>query len=242
VLTLALILVSVLAVAGGVVAVAAPDPRPASVGAFGAVLLAALIVDPMPSGAAVIARIAGACLGGWLVWMALRPAPRRSANSALGWLGAAGTAAAAYAIGWLAASALGANVATGVGDGLAAGVPGATLAGGSLVARAAVAAAAALLVLGAAPVVLPRDGHRLGLGIALLLGGTGLLVAALGAGPDDVMQLTIAVLVALTGAATAAVTTALLKAGGDLALRDAPGREPAVRHRAADDAHRGAVR
>ena len=241
-LTPILVLVAIVVVAGGVVAVAAPDPRFATLGAFGAVLLAALVVDPLPSGAAVIARVAGALLGGWLVWTALRGAPRASARSALGWPGAIGVAAAAFAIGWLAASSFGATVAVGVGDGMVADVPGATLAGGSVVARAAIATAAVLAVLAATPVVLPRDGHRLGLGLVLLIAAASLLCDALGAWPDDVVELAFAVLVALTGAAIAAVVAALLRTGGDLVLHDVRAREPAVRHRAADDAHRDAAR
>jgi hypothetical protein len=242
VLTPILVLVAVLAVAAGVVAVAAPNPRYATLGAFGAVLFAALVADPLASGAAVIARLAGAGLGGWLVWTALRGAPRMSARSALGWPGAIGVAAAAFAIGWLAASSFGATVATGVADGLAADMPGAALAGGSVVARAAIATAAALAVLAAVPVVLPRDGHRLGLGLVLLIAAASLLGDALGAAPDAVFELAIAILVALTGAAIAAVVAALLRSGGDLVLHDALAREPAVRHRAADDAHRDLTR
>lgn len=241
-LTPILILAAIVVAASGVIAVTAPDPRHATLGAFAAVLLAALVVDPLPSGVAVIARVAGALLGGWLVWTALRGGPRSSARSALGWPGAIGAAAATFAIGWLAASSFGATVAMGVGDGLVANVPGATLAGGSLVARAAIAAAATLAVLAAAPVVLPRDGHRLGLGIVLLLAAVSLLCGALDAAPDDALELAFAVLVALTGAAIAAVVAALLRTGGGLVLRDMLAREPAVRHRAADDAHRGTER
>ncbi len=241
-LTAILVLVAVSAVAAGVIAVAAPNPRHATVGAFGAVLLAALVVDPLPSAAAVIARLAGAALGGWLVLIALREAPSTSARSALGWAGAAGVGAAAFATGWLAATAFGATIAMGVGDGMVAGVPGATLASGSLVARAAIAAAVALAVLAAAPVILPRDGHRLGLGAVLLIAAASLLYNALSSPTDPGLELAFAVLVALTGASVAGIVTAMLRAGGDLVLRDALARDPAVRHRAADDAHRGADR
>ncbi len=46
----------------------------------------------------------------------------------------------------------------------------------------------------------------------------------------------------LAGAALAATVAALLRSGGDLVLRDGLAREPAIRHRAADDAHREASR
>jgi hypothetical protein len=237
-----LVLVAVLVVACGVTAAAAQDPRLATLGAFGAVTLAALVSDPLPSAAALLARLAGALLGGWLVWMSLRGAPRVSARTALGWPGTAGVAAAAFAGGWLAASHLGVTVVNSVGDAQAAGVPGGSLAGGSAVALAAISAAAALAVLAAAPVVLPRDGLRLGLGVILLVAAAGLLGDGAGAGPDDTLDLAVAILIALTGAAIAGVTTAMLRTGGDLVLRDALAREPAVRHRAADDAHRGDAR
>jgi len=242
VLTPILAIVAALAVAAGVVAVAAPNPRHATLGAFTAVLLAAFVVDPMPDAPAIVARVAGAGVGGWLVWTAGREAPGATTRSSLGWPGAAGVAVAAFAIGWLAASAFGGTVATGVGDGVVANVPGATLADGSLVARAGIAAAVSLAVLAAPSVVLPRDGLRLGLGVVLLIAAASLLSDALGASPDDVLDLAFAVLVALTGAAVAAVTAAMLRAGGDLVLRDVLAREPAVRHRAADDAHREGAR
>lgn len=241
-LTPFLVIAAVLAAAGATAAVAAPNPRHATLGAFMAVLLAGFVADPLPDPAALVGRAAGTLLGGWLVWTALRGAAPASSRSSLGWPGAAGVAAAAFAIAWLAAGAFGGAVATGVGDGLVAGVPGATLAGGSLVARAAVASAAAMAVLAAAPVVLPRDGHRLGLGALLLLAAAALLVNALGAAPDGALEVAFGIGAALTGAAIAAVTAAMLRTGGDLVLREPIAREPAVRHRPADDAHRGPAR
>ena len=47
-----LVLIAALAVLGGAVAVAAPNPRHATLGAFAAVLLAGLAVDPLPPPAA----------------------------------------------------------------------------------------------------------------------------------------------------------------------------------------------
>jgi hypothetical protein len=241
VLTPLLVLLAALAVAAPVVAVAAPDPRHATLGAFAALLLSSLVSDPLPSGTALVARIVGALLGGWLVWMAVRAAPRSTARSALGWPGGAGVGAAAFAIGWLAASALGATLASHVGSAVP-DVPGGVLAGGSLACRAGIAAAVAIAVLAAPSVVLPRDGLRLGLGVVLLVAAAGLASDALIAVPDDSLELALAVLVALLGATVAAVTATMLRSGGDLVLRDVLAREPAVRHRAADDAHPGAAR
>jgi hypothetical protein len=204
VLTAIQLLAGVLAVAAAVAAVAVPNARHATLGAFAAILLAALVADPLPSAAALVARLAGTLLGGWLVWTALRGSPASGAPTS------AGSDAAAAA-----------------------------LEGGSLVARGAMGTAAALGVLAAIPVVMPRDGHRLGLGVVLLVAAAALLCAALGQGPDDSLELGVAILTALTGAALAAVTAAHLHAGGDLLLRDALAREPAVRHHPADEAHRG---
>ncbi len=240
-LTPILILVAVLAAAAGVVAVAAPDPRHATLGAFGAVLLAAFVGDPLPAAAALAARTLGAVLGGWLVWIALRAAPRQTARSALGWPGAAGVAVAAFVVGWLAASALGIALATHVGAALP-DVPGESLAAGSLISRAGLATAAALAVIAAPFVVLPRDGLRLGLGVVLIIAAAGLTLDALAPGPDDALELGIAVLVALAGGALAAATTAMVRTSGDLVLRDVLAREPAVRHHAADEAHRDPAR
>lgn len=231
------LLAAVLVVAAGVAAVAAPNARHATVGAFAAILLAVLVADPLPSPAGLVARAAGALLGGWLVWMALRGSPARGAPTAVGWAGATGLAVAAFAVGWLVATTVAGAL---VSDGSAGpDAAGATLQAGSLVARGAVGAAAALGVLAAGPIVMPRDGHRLGLAIALLLAAATLLSAGLAPAPDDTLQLGIAILTALTGAAVAAVTSALRHTDGDLLLRDPLAREPLVRHRATDDAHRG---
>ncbi len=237
-----LILIAVLAAAGGVVAVAAPNPRHATLGAFSAVLLAAFVAEPLPGPAALVARAAGAALGGWLTWTALRGAPRATDRSALGWPGVAAVAVAAFAIGWLAAGSFAVTVVMGVGDGRVEGVPGASLAAGSPVAVAAIAAACALAVVAAHPVLFPRDGHRLGLGAVLLLTAAALLDNGLGAGPDETLELAIAILTVLTGAAIAAVVAGLLRTVGDLRLHDPLAREPAVRHRPSDDAHRGSTR
>jgi hypothetical protein len=238
VLTPILILVAALVVAG-VTAMAAPDPRLATLGAFGAVVLAALVVDPPPQSAAIAAHVLGGVLGGWLVWTAIREVPRTSARSALGWQGATAVAVVAFAIGFLAASALGAMAAGIVGSGTAA-VAGGQLAGGSLVSRAAIGAAAALGVLAAPAVVLPRDGLRLGLGVVVLVSAASLLSNALSPAPDDALELAFGLLAAITGAALALAASTMLRTGGDLILREVLAREPAVRHRAADDAHREA--
>jgi hypothetical protein len=240
--TSALILFAVLAAAGGVVAVAAPDPRHAVAGAFGAMLLASFAADPLPGALALVARVAGAALGGWLAWIAVRSAPAVTSRSALGWAGAAAVAIVALAAGWLAALSLGTTLATPAADGSVSGIAASSLAAGSQVAAGAVGAAAALAVLAATPVFRPRDGLRLGLGSILLLAAGSLVVTALAPAPDDVTELAFALIAACAGAAVAAVVGALLRTTGDLELHDARRPDPAVRQRPADEAHRRAAR
>jgi hypothetical protein len=237
-----LVLFAVLAAAGGVVAVAAPDPRHAVLGAFGAVLLASFAADPVPGAVALVARVVGAALGGWLTWIAVRQAPAAGGRSALGWPGAAAVAIVAFLAGWMAATGLGVSLGTTAADGSSTGIAAASLLAGSPVPAAALGAAAALAILAATPVFRPRDGLRLGLGCVLLLAAGSLLVNALAAAPDDGMELAIALVTACAGAALAAVVGALLRTGGDLELRVASRRDAAVRHRPADEAHRRVTR
>jgi len=237
-----LVLFAVLVVAGGVVAVAAPDPRHAVLGAFGAVLIASFAADPLPGAVALVARVAGAGLGGWLAWIAVRQAPAASGRSALGWPGTAAVAIVAFLAGWMAAAGLGVTLGTTTAGGSISGIAATSLAAGSPVPAGALGAAAALAILAATPVFRPRDGLRLGLGCVLLLASGSLLANALAAAPDDGTELAFALVTACAGAALAAVVGALLRTGGDLELHDARRRDPAVRHQPADEAHRRVVR
>ena len=126
------------------------------------------------------------------------------------------------------------------GDGPSVGAA-AALAAGSLVPRAALGAALALTALAAAPVLVGRDVLRLGLGLLLLLTAVGLLRNALGGGPDGIVELALAVLTAVSGAAVAGLVGRSLSIHGDLLVRnsqrDAAVRDPGPRHRSTDDAH-----
>jgi hypothetical protein len=106
------------------------------------------------------------------------------------------------------------------------------------VSRAALGAAFALAALAAGPVLLARDVLRLGLALLLLVAAADLAGNALGVGANASADLATAVLIALAGAAVAAVITGSLRATGDLELRAGTDRETAVRHRPADEAHR----
>ena len=238
-MTPVLVALAVLVVAGAVAAVAASTPRLAVLGLFVALVGAAYVADPIPGPAGLGARLAGTTLGAYLVWIALRRSPGALPPATAGWLGSGAIAAAAFVAGWLAAGGLGEALAAGVGPGEGSTTRGleTALVGGSVVARAAVAAAFALIAVSLPQVVLPRDTLRLGTGCLLLLAAAGLLGNALVGQLDPVVELALAVLTALAGAGAAAVIATSIRHGGDLVIRDALRPDAAVRHRAADDAH-----
>jgi hypothetical protein len=234
-----LVALAVLVVAGAVVAVAAATPRAAILGLLVATLGAAYVADPLPGPVGLAARLVGTTLGTYLVWIALRRAPRALPPATAGWLGSGAIAAVAFVAGWLAAGGLGETVAGAAasGEGPGIGNVAVALAQGSLTARAALAAALALTAVALPQVVLPRDTLRLGTGCLLLLAAAGLLGNALVGRLDPVVELALAVLTAFAGAAVAAIIAGSIRHGGDLVIRDALRPDAAVRHRPADDAH-----
>jgi hypothetical protein len=244
-MTLALVILAAVVAAGGVTAVSAREPRFAALGTVVALVGSAYVADPVPSILALAVRLVGAVLAGYLLWVALRRAPAPTSGWRLGWPGATAIAIVAFAAGWLAADSLGAALATSgsAAGGAAGSVEGGTaavapaLAAGSLVGRAAIAAAFALVALLAAPVLVTRDVLRMGLGLLLLVAAAGLLLAGLTAGIDPAIELGLAVLTAAGGAAVAIVSSASLRVHGDLAIREPGGREAPVRRRIGDEAH-----
>ena len=241
-MTPVLVFLAVAVVVGGVAAVAAVTPRLAVLGLLLALAGSAYVADPLPGPLGLGARLAGTTLGVYLIWIALRRAPAAMPAAATGWVGAAAIAVAAFAAGWLAAGSLAASFASGPaasqGAGTAAGGVAAALAGGSLVSQAAVGAALALTALAVPQVLLARDTLRLGVGLLLLLAAAGLLANALAAPLDNVVGLGGGLLVACAGAGVAAVIEGSIRRGDDLVIRDALRPDAAIRHRAADDAHR----
>jgi hypothetical protein len=237
-MTPALVILAVIVAAGAVVAVGAATPRFAALGMFVALVGSAYVADPLPGPIGLAARLAGTTLASYLVWISLRRAPSVAQGSAVAWPGAAAIAAVAFVAGWLVADALGGALGAGAGDGPGPGIAGAALATGSLVARAARGASFALAAVAAGPVLVARDTLRMGIGLLLLLAAATLVRNALAGTGDDAIELGIAVLTALSGAAVAAVIAADLRRTGDLALRETLRRDPSIRHRAPDDAHR----
>src|SRR4029079_19819307 len=61
---------------------------------------------PLPGLVGLAARLAGAVLAGYLLWVALRKAPAPTAGWHVGWPGAAVLAAVAFVAGWFAAGSL----------------------------------------------------------------------------------------------------------------------------------------
>jgi hypothetical protein len=232
-----LIALAVVAAAGAVVATGAREPRLAVLGLLIALLGAAYVADPLPATIPLAARLVGAVLGSYLVWVSLRGAPVPAAGSSLGLPGAAVIALVAFAAGWLGAIAVGDALQSLPGDGPSIGIAAPGLVAGSELSRAAMAAAFGMAALALGSLLLARDVLRLGLGLLLLVAAAERFLAALGGPATDVTVLAFAVLIAAGGAGVAALVSRALRLQGDLVLRAPSSREVAVRSRGADEAH-----
>ena len=185
--------VALAVVLGAVVAGSARSARTAILGLVVTMVGAPLIAEPLPDVFALAARLVGALLAGYLLWIATRGHNVRTAGSLLGWPTDAFVAVAGAAVGY-GSHGLGAPTS------------------GPAVASAAGFALAALAVL---PVVTGRDILRVGLGLGLLLGGALLVRTGLGGTPDALEEVLTAGLVAALGG-----TVAILAAS---AYADGPG-------------------
>ena len=145
----ALVGVAVAVIAGAVVASSARNARTAIFGLVLTMVGAPLLADPLAPPLGLAARLVGAVLAGYLLWVAARGHRVLTTGSLVGWPTEAFLAIAAAVVGF-GSHGLGAP---------AAGPPLAAAAGFAL---------AALSVL---PVVNGRDVLRIGIGLALLLGG-----------------------------------------------------------------------
>lgn len=178
--------VALAVVLGAVVAGTARNARAAVLGLIVALVGGSFVADPLPDSLGLAARLVGAVLGGYLLWIAGRGSDARTGGSRLGWPAELLIAAAAGAVGYGS-------------HGL-----GAPAAGPAL----AQAAGFALVALAVAPIANGRDILRVGLGLNLLAGGTLLVRTALGGTPDALEQLVIAALVAVLGGSVAVVAAA----------------------------------
>lgn len=178
--------VALAVVLGAVVAGSARTAREAALGLIIALLGSAFVSDPLPDSLGLAARVIGAVLGGYLMWIAGRGHDARTSGTRLGWPSDLLVAAAAATVGYGS-------------HGLGAPAPGPAL---------AQAAGFALVALSVAPIVNGRDILRIGIGLHLLVGGAVLVRAALGGTPEPLEQLVIAGLVAVLGGTVAAVAVA----------------------------------
>ncbi len=209
---------ALLVISGSVVAVSGRDARTVLLALAVVLLVSPVVAEPVADPVGLAARLLGAILATYLLWVAARDdrsarlAHASTGGSRIGWPAEMLVATAASIVGFFA-------------HGL--GAP----AGGPALASAAGFAVAALAVL---PVLTGRDVLRVGIGCLLLL-DSGLLVrSALGGTPGPLEQL----LVTLLLISVAAVVAAL----GRSARLDPPGGfdlapETPVRTRRAPDAH-----
>jgi hypothetical protein len=204
--------VALAVVLGAVVAASARNARAAVLGLVIALVAGSFVADPLPDSLGLAARLVGAVLGCYLLWVAARGSDARTGGSRLGWPAELLIAGAAAVVGY-GSHGLGAPAA------------------GPALAQAAGFALAALAV---ATIANGRDVLRVGLGMNLLAGGAILVRTALGGTPEALEQLVIAGLVAMLGGAVAAVAAAARAEGvTGFELTLAPGE----RARRPPDAH-----
>jgi hypothetical protein len=175
----ALAAVAIAILAGAVAAVFVRDARIAVI-ALAVVLLATpFLADPIAPASGLVARVLGAILATYLLWIAVRDGAFQTGGSRLGWA-ADGLVATAAAVVGFASHGLGAP----------------TL--GPAVASACGFALAALAV---APLLTGRDVVRVGIGLSLLLQGALVVRCGLGGTPSTLEELVTAGAVAALGGA-----------------------------------------
>ena len=187
----ALVGVALAVVVGAVVAGSARTARSAILGLVVTMVAAPLLTDPTPAPLALAARLVGAVLAGYLLWIATRGDRVQTQGSLVGWPTEVCLAIAAAVVGYGS-------------HGLGAPTDGTPL---------AAAAGFALAALAVVPVATGRDILRIGLGLCLLLGGALLVRASLGGTPDSLEQLMTAGLVATLGGAVAVLAVAARRDG-----------------------------
>jgi hypothetical protein len=187
-----LAVITLAVVAGAIVTVSTPDPRTAILGLAVVLIASPVVAEPVPTPLGLAARIVGAVLAAYLLWIVTRDRPHP---------GAVGASTEGSRIGWPAEVLLGigALVVGYAAHGLGAPAMGPPLASAAGFAVAALALTATLT---------GRDVLRVGLGCLLLIDAGLLVRGALGGTPKDFEH--------LIGAATLVVvagTIATLAAG-----------------------------
>ena len=213
-----LALVAIAVVGGAVVVVAARDTRTVLLALAVTLVASPLLADPLSAPLGLAARLVGAILATYLLWVVARDRgdgsllPSPTEGSRIGWPAEVLVAAGAAVVGF-AAHGLGAP------------------ASGPLLASAAGFAVAALAL---TPVVTGRDVVRVGTGLLLLIDAALLVRTALGGTPGEVEQLvTATLLIVLAGSLAALAAAARADGTGGYGFSD-PGR---VRVRREPDAH-----
>jgi hypothetical protein len=176
----ALAAVAIAILAGAVGAVFVRDPRVAVLALAVVLATTPFLADPIVPASGLVARVLGAVLATYLVWIAVRDGAFMTGGSRLGWPADALVAGAAAVVGYtshgLGAPTTGPALASAVGFGLAA--------------------------LAIAPILTGRDVVRVGIGLSLLLQGALLVRVGLGGTPTTLDEL-------VTAGATAALGGAI---------------------------------
>jgi hypothetical protein len=164
-----LAIITLAVVAGAVIAVSLSDPRATILGLAVVLIASPVIAEPVPTPLGLAARIVGAVLSAYLLWIVTRDRPRS---------GTAGAATEGSRIGWPA------EVLVGIAAlvvGYAAHGLGAPALGPAFASAAGFAVAALALT----PALTGRDVLRVGLGCLLLIDAALIVRAGLGGTPSD---------------------------------------------------------
>jgi hypothetical protein len=212
-----LAIVALAIVGGAVVVVAARDTRTVLLALAVTLVASPLLADPLSMPLGLAARLVGAILATYLLWVVARDRGDASLlaspteGSRIGWPAEILVAAGAAVVGFAA-------------HGL-----GAPAAGPPLASAAGFAVAAVALT----PVVTGRDVVRVGTGLLLLIDAALLVRSALGGTPGEVEQLvTATMLIVLAGSLAALAASARADGTGGYVFAD-----PARRVRREPDAH-----
>jgi len=205
-------------VAGSIAAVSTREARTAVLATAIVLVMSPLVADPLASPAGLAARLIGAILAAYLLWIVVRGrsgtglAPPETGGSRIGWPAEALIAAAAAIAGYAA-------------HGLGAPADGPPLASAAGFAVAAVAVT---------PVLTGRDALRVGAGLMLLLDAALLVRVGLGGTPGQLEALLTAGLIAALGGALALAAMAA-RLDGATGFELAADPQPRGRHE--PDAH-----
>jgi hypothetical protein len=201
--------VALTVVVGAVIAGSARNARTAILGLVAVLLFSPFLADPTAQPLGLAARLVGATLSGYLLWVAARGGGVWTGGSRLGWPVELLVAVAAAAVGYGS-------------QGLGAPPLGPAL---------AQAAGFALAALSITPIANGRDVVRVGTGLLLLMSGAILVRTALGGTPEALEEVVIAGLVAALGGAVAVLARSARAEGIDFELA---AEHPDQMRRAAD--------